>query len=83
GDIYSLARAGISPSIVDLARENLRQNQHEDPELVIADARYQSIARICDIVGNSQQAEPNRLTQVLDKVILNRWLGVPIFLFVM
>ena len=83
GDIYSLARAGIAPSIVDLARENLRQNQHEDPELVIADARYQSIARICDIVGNSQQAEPNRLTQVLDKVILNRWLGVPIFLFVM
>ncbi|HDL8505731.1 Fe(2+) transporter permease subunit FeoB [Yersinia enterocolitica] len=83
GDIYSLARAGISPSIVELARENLRQNQHEDPELVIADARYQSIARICDIVGNSQQAEPNRLTQVLDKVILNRWLGVPIFLFVM
>ena len=83
GDIYSLARAGIAPSIVELARENLRQNQHEDPELVIADARYQSIARICDIVGNSQQAEPNRLTQVLDKVILNRWLGVPIFLFVM
>lgn len=83
GDIYSLARAGISPSIVELARENLRQNQHEDPELVIADARYQSIARICDIVGNSQQAEPNHLTQVLDKVILNRWLGVPIFLFVM
>lgn len=83
GDIYSLARAGIAPAIVELARENLRQNQHEDPELVIADARYQSIARICDIVGNSQQAEPNRLTQVLDKVILNRWLGVPIFLFVM
>ncbi|CNL14563.1 Fe(2+) transporter permease subunit FeoB [Yersinia proxima] len=83
GDIYSLARAGISPAIVELARENLRQNQHEDPELVIADARYQSIARICDLVGNSQQAEPNRLTQALDKVILNRWLGVPIFLFVM
>ncbi|WP_145531388.1 Fe(2+) transporter permease subunit FeoB [Yersinia kristensenii] len=83
GDIYSLARAGIAAARLELARENLRQNQHEDPELVIADARYQSIARICDIVGNSQQAEPNRLTQALDKVILNRWLGVPIFLFVM
>lgn len=83
GDIYSLARAGIAAPRLELARENLRQNQHEDPELVIADARYQSIAHICDIVGNSQQAEPNRLTQALDKVILNRWLGVPIFLFVM
>lgn len=83
GDIYSLARAGIAPSTVGVARDNLRASQHEDPELVIADARYQSIARICDVVGNSQQAEPNRLTQTLDKVILNRWLGVPIFLFVM
>lgn len=83
GDIYSLARAGIAPSQVEQARLHLRENQHEDPELVIADARYQSIARICDIVGNSQQAEPNRLTLALDKVILNRWLGVPIFLFVM
>ena len=83
GDIYSLARAGIAPSQVEQARLHLRENQHEDPELVIADARYQSIARICDIVGNSQQAEPNRLTVALDKVILNRWLGVPIFLFVM
>lgn len=83
GDIYSLARAGIAPSLVEQSRHHLRENQHEDPELVIADARYQSIARICDIVGNSQQAEPNRLTQALDKVILNRWLGVPIFLFVM
>ncbi len=83
GDIYSLTRAGITSSRVALARENLQQKQHEDPELVIADARYQSIAHICDRVGNSQQAEPNRLTQALDKVILNRWLGVPIFLFVM
>ncbi|MBI0248801.1 Fe(2+) transporter permease subunit FeoB, partial [Yersinia pestis subsp. pestis] len=41
------------------------------------------IAHLCEAVGNSQQAEPNRLTQALDSVILNRWLGVPIFLFVM
>lgn len=50
---------------------------------MIADARYQSIATICDAVSNSQQAMPNRLTEALDKVILNRWLGVPIFLLVM
>lgn len=83
GDIYSLARARVAPSMVEQARERLREQQHEDPALVIADARYQSIAHLCDAVSNSQQAGPNRLTQALDKVILNRWLGVPIFLFVM
>ncbi|WP_016677582.1 ferrous iron transport protein B, partial [Yersinia pestis] len=83
GDIYSLNRAGVAPSMVEQARQQLREQQHEDPALIIADARYQSIAHLCEAVGNSQQAEPNRLTQALDSVILNRWLGVPIFLFVM
>ncbi len=83
GDIYSLNRAGVAPSMVEQARHQLREQQHEDPALIIADARYQSIAHLCEAVGNSQQAEPNRLTQALDSVILNRWLGVPIFLFVM
>lgn len=83
GDIYSLARSGVSPALLAESRQRLKDQQHEDPELVIADARYQSIATLCDAVSNAQQAEPNRLTQMLDKVILNRWLGVPIFLFVM
>ncbi|MEX3099222.1 ferrous iron transport protein B, partial [Serratia ureilytica] len=60
-----------------------QQQQQEDPALVIADARYQSIAALRDAVSNSQQAMPNRLTDILDKGILNRWLGVPIFLLAM
>ncbi|MCK8565898.1 Fe(2+) transporter permease subunit FeoB [Yersinia ruckeri] len=83
GDIYSLARSGVSPALLAESRQQLKDQQHEDPELVIADARYQSISTLCDAVSNAQQAEPNRLTQILDSVILNRWLGVPIFLFVM
>lgn len=42
---------------------------------MIADAHYQSITTICDEVSNSQQAMPNHPTELLDKVILNRWLG--------
>ncbi len=83
GDIYSHTLAGPAAALLPAAREALRQQQQEDPALVIADARYQSIATLCDAVSNSQQAMPNRLTEALDKVILNRWLGVPIFLLVM
>ncbi|MCS5945476.1 hypothetical protein LNP25_05965 [Klebsiella variicola subsp. variicola] len=49
----------------------------------IADARYQTIAAICDAVSNTLTAEPSRFTAAMDKVILNRFLGLPIFLFVM
>lgn len=83
GDIYSHQLAGEAIALLPQARQALQQQQQEDPALVIADARYQSIATICDAVSNAQQALPNRLTEMLDKVILNRWLGVPIFLLVM
>jgi ferrous iron transport protein B len=83
GDIYSHQLAGKAAELLPQARLALKQQQQEEPALVIADARYQSISSICDAVSNSQQALPNRLTEKLDKVILNRWLGVPIFLLVM
>jgi ferrous iron transport protein B len=83
GDIYSHRLAGPAVALLPAAIQTLQQQEQEDPALVIADARYQSIATLSDAVSNSQQAMPNRLTDMLDKVILNRWLGVPIFLLVM
>ncbi|CAI1984749.1 Ferrous iron transport protein B [Serratia fonticola] len=83
GDIYSHQLAGKATELLAHSRLALQQQQQEDPALVIADARYQSIATICDAVSNAKLALPNRLTEVLDRVILNRWLGVPIFLLVM
>ena len=55
----------------------------DDPALHIADARYQCIAAICDTVSNTLTAEPSRFTTAVDKIVLNRFLGLPIFLFVM
>ncbi len=51
----------------------------DDPALHIADARYQCIAAICDVVSNTLTAEPSRFTRAVDKIILNRFLGLPIF----
>ncbi len=81
GDIYSTNQADSATALLPIAKRAL-QNQ-EDPALIIADARYQSIAILCNEVGNSQEALPNRPTEILDKVILNRWMGIPIFLLVM
>lgn len=82
GDIYSVQLAGDAVNMLPQVKLTLQQHL-DDPALVIADARYQSIATICNAVSNAQQAQPNRLTAALDRVILNRWLGVPIFLLVM
>ncbi len=82
GDIYSRAYAGDAADKLDIALANL-SDEIDDPALHIADARYQTIAAICDAVSNTLTAEPSRFTAAMDKVILNRFLGLPIFLFVM
>jgi len=82
GDIYSRAFAGNAAQQLDRSLAELKE-ELDDPALHIADARYQSIAAICEGVSNTLTAEPSRFTTAVDKLILNRFLGLPIFLLVM
>lgn len=82
GDIYSRAWVGNAAESLPAALERLN-SELDDPALHIADARYQSISAICDAVSNTLTAEPSRLTAAVDRIIINRLLGLPIFLLVM
>ena len=82
GDIYSRAFAGEAAQKLDLSLAHLSE-ELDDPALYIADARYQSIAAICEVVSNTLTAEPSRFTAAVDRIILNRFLGLPVFLLVM
>lgn len=82
GDIYSRAYAGHAADKLDVALARL-SDELDDPALHIVDARYQAIAAICDVVSNALTAEPSRFTAAVDKIVLNRFLGLPIFLLVM
>lgn len=82
GDIYSRAYASDASHKLEEVLTHL-SGEIDDPALHIADARYQSIAAICDAVSNTLTAEPGRFTIAMDKIILNRVLGLPIFLLVM
>ena len=82
GDIYSREYAGEAGQQLTASLARLQAGM-DDPALHIADARYQTIAAICDAISNTLTAEPSRFTTAVDKIILNRFLGLPIFLFVM
>lgn len=82
GDIYSRAFAGDAAQKLDVSLARLTE-EIDDPALYIADARYQSIAAICDSVSNSLTAQPHHLTTAIDKIVINRFLGIPVFLLVM
>lgn len=83
GDIYSISQAKKSGTFEAELNKILEQNRHKDSDVVIANARYQSIKSITDAVIRTEQLSGHRTTEVLDRFILHRWLGVPLFLFVM
>ncbi|CDG19552.1 Ferrous iron transport protein B [Xenorhabdus doucetiae] len=83
GDIYGREVAGLTHTQLTESQERLQKQQIEEPDLAIAGSRYQTISEICLAVIDIRTAIPNKLTQALDTVVLNRWLGLPVFLFVM
>ncbi|MDT9587064.1 MAG: Fe(2+) transporter permease subunit FeoB [Candidatus Arsenophonus melophagi] len=83
GDIYSLEHSASSLEEVDKIKEYLKSQLTEEPELIIADARYQTISNICKKVINTETAKVDTLTKFIDNIVLNRWIGLPTFLFIM
>lgn len=83
GDLYSARQLGLAPDRLLAARDVIRCSTGEDPELLLVDARYRLIGELCERASNHHEAAPHRLTQVLDRIVLDRWLGIPIFLLVM
>lgn len=55
----------------------------EDADILIADARYAQISTIMSKVTKQTQNRWHPLTETLDKIVLNRFLGIPAFLMVM
>lgn len=79
GDINSLK---LCPEL-EAHLPEIRQQAGEEAGVQIADYRYRAINAICAAVSYSDQAAPANLTSRIDQVVLNRWLGIPIFLAVM
>ncbi|MDX9800057.1 MAG: Fe(2+) transporter permease subunit FeoB [Spirochaetia bacterium] len=61
-------------------KENLKKILGDSPDIVIADYRYGYIKGILgDIVKRSDVKI--KVTEVIDSIVLNRFLGIPVFLF--
>ncbi len=52
----------------------------EEPEVVLAERRYEAISRILETVVRKREAKKLTFTDILDHVFLHRALGIPIFL---
>ncbi|MFA5430855.1 MAG: ferrous iron transport protein B [Candidatus Omnitrophota bacterium] len=65
------------------SRGHLKRHFSDDPEVVIADRRYGFISGACTEAKSCSVEERHDLSDKIDKVVLNRFLGLPIFALVM
>ncbi|MBQ9239948.1 MAG: Fe(2+) transporter permease subunit FeoB [Duodenibacillus sp.] len=54
-----------------------------DLDIAVADARYQFVGAVAEKAISRGELTGGTLTDKIDRVVLNRWLGLPIFLAVM
>ena len=81
-----LARAQQSAdvlAIVERAQQDVLEKLHVDADIIIADARYAFIGDIIQKVIRHQRKQEAGIGSWLDKIVLNRFLGLPIFCLMM
>jgi ferrous iron transport protein B len=84
GDSHALKMAGesVQPQ-VDHWRKVIEERTGEDVDLHIADARYSHAHAIANQVIKQQGRVGRTLTDRIDKIVLDRIFGIPVFLIVM
>ena len=84
GDLFAAQQVPVS--VVDFAPQVIQQvaaEYHEDPDILIANARYTFIHQCVEKITQFTPTSRQTLTQWIDRIVLHRWLGIPIFLGVM
>lgn len=81
GDRSSEPSAQLASLLHD-AQQAVQQALGEEAALLIADARYSTIAKVCAGIEPSP-GSAHTFMHRLDSILLNRWLGIPLFLGVL
>lgn len=81
GDLFAKQWAGETlKKIADNCLSNIQKTTQEDADILIADARYQQIQQWMTPVITQKKTQRQTATDIIDRVVLNRFTGIPIFL---
>ncbi len=68
---------------VEIHRHSIQTALEEDVDLLVADYRYSFIRSLVESVAQASRVVTVNLSDRIDRVVLSRWWGIPIFLLVM
>ena len=72
-----------SEKVEKIKKEAINEYNGIDMEAVIADLRYQYIIKYCSSLIKKSSKSEETLSSKIDKILTNRFLGLPIFLLIM
>lgn len=81
--VLSQFRSQRTKEIIDKGMQSITKRFGQDAEIVIADKRYGIIGSVCRDTVRSAPEMPNELTDQIDAIATNKFLGIPIFLAIM
>ncbi|MEG4282341.1 Fe(2+) transporter permease subunit FeoB [Microcoleus sp. A006_D1] len=64
-------------------RRRVHETLDDDLDIIIADSRYTYIRTLTQGVAESSREIKTNVSDKIDQIVLNRWLGIPVFLVVM
>jgi ferrous iron transport protein B len=83
-DSHLLGEVGeIDQSAVDIALYHLKSAHGDDIESIMAEARYALASGLTQEVLRRPQLKKTELTEKIDRIVLDRFFGIPIFLAAM
>jgi ferrous iron transport protein B len=68
---------------IEQIKKSVKMELKEDADILIADARYGAIHKLIEQMVNKTEAKRTTITTYIDRLILNRILGLPIFFLIM
>lgn len=83
GDTGVESLQAIPPHILTLAKElrdQIVEAEAEDMDILLADGRYGFARKVCELAVSRPEQHRHSHSDQIDRIVLNRWIGVPIFL---
>ncbi len=73
----------IPPAILEQARqlrEKIEADSHEDIDILLTDCRYGFARKVTEAVVSRPESFQQSISDKIDNIVLNRFLGIPVFL---
>ena len=81
--LLSLENAKEILAVRDREASRISKELHEDIESAVTNAKYGFIAGALKETMTAPRKSPQKTTKAIDKIVTNRYLGFPVFLFIM